>query len=184
MKTWIKLLIILVVIGGFIAYNSNSELINTNYIKSNFEGFKLSGLNSNECPERIIPLEIDLLEYESGLWGYEEWGVGQIYYYWNPSWLDGQKMTLYPPTREGGIDDYSRKYCVKGYEEGQNINYYYCKVGYSKTTTDISEGGEIGETKTISYLIDLVLEKERHIKEVKGISLDKYNILSSTCSPY
>ena len=179
----VTILVIILLLWFILGYNVFGIKTTINNGVNNLKGLT-SNLNTKiECPEGVIPSEIDLAEYEGGLWGYEESELGRMrYYYWHPYWEDGQQMDIYPPTPSGSTDDFSRKYCEKGNEEGQNINYYYCKVGYSKTTTNISKEGEIGETKTESYTIDLVLEKKEHIKDLDKIPIDKYSIISSTCS--
>lgn len=185
----IAILVIIILIGFIWGYNVLG--IRTTITKG-VENLK--GLSSNvnvqvECPEGIIPSEIDLIKEdkpllgESGLSGFElsEGQQATLIYRWDPEWLDGQKMTMYPPASSDLIYDATKRHCFKSSEEGKNINYYYCDVGYSKTTTDISDEGVIGETKTISYKINLVLEKKEHIRVVKGYSLDTYNVVSSSC---
>ena len=109
------------------------------------------------------------------------WLEDFLTYYQDPEWSDGERMTIYPPRASGEIISFSKSHCIKGSEEGQNINYYYCNVGYSKTTTDISGEGEIGKTTTISYNIKLTLEEKEHLRTIRGTSIDRYNIISSTC---
>ncbi len=153
------------------------------------EGFdKIKGLSSNvnieiKCPEGIIPSEIDLMKDDYGLSGYELEEVDFIYR-WKPKWEDGQEMEIYsPPSDYEGVQtiDLSKRHCIKGSLEGQNVNYYYCDVTYSKTTTDISDEGEIGETGTISYRIKLILEQQEQIRTIRSISIDRYKVISSNC---
>lgn len=184
LNTIVTILIIIILISFVWGYNLLGIRTTINEGIDKIQDLSLSSNVKITCPQGIIPQEIDLLEYEGSLWGYEEWGNGQIYAYWPPSWLDGQKMTIYPLSPKGTpgeVSDLTKSYCVKGSNEGQNINYYYCDVGYSKTITDISEEGSIGETKTISYNIKLILEKQEHLKEIKKVSIDRYEIISSEC---
>lgn len=189
----ITILIIIILISFVWGYNLfGIKTVVTKGVES------LKGLSSEvnievECPQWIIPSEIDLIKEdrpligESGLSGFilsDEQGLEDFIYKWDPKWLDDQEMSMYPPTPEGHAIDFSRSHCVRGSGEGQNINNYYCNLGYSKTTTEISDEGLIGKTNTISYNIKLVLEEKEHIRIVRGYSLDRYKIISSTCMDY
>lgn len=109
-----------------------------------FSNFLLNGkINlNNQCPEGLIPTKINVLDSEYKV-SYNELSNKKRL---EDNWSDGLPII----GSKYGTD------CVKGSQEGENINHYYCRnLKYTKSETPINLEGNIGKTQTTNYTIDL-----------------------------
>lgn len=110
------------------------------------------------CPEGVVPNRIILDTGDNGqiichmnlnLGGFRDGNCVN-------TWLDGTKMA--------GL------YCMRGYKEGQNVNYAYCdNILYSNTP--VSSTGDVG--KTINLQISLVIDPKDKTEE--GYKIIRYS---------
>jgi len=137
---------------------------------------------SNSCLASLIPDNLLIIHQEGTSGGdniYYPYIKGGLSFYLEKieypfdNWKDGQPISINNAL-------YS---CHKGLAQGENINYLYCNnLLYLKSTTNISEGGTIGKTQTISYSINLVLSDGQLLKKYSGFEdVESYKVLSATC---
>ncbi len=175
----ISILVIIILLWYILAFNMFGT---TTILKQIVD--KVKGLNSQvkigECPIEIIPEKIFLNEALMHFQSYIDFqGKERLMGYSSiGTWADGQTMDLF------GSDFQS--VCKQGELEGENINLVYCKnIDYSKTITPLSEEGVIEQIKTISYSVNLVLEKESE-RVIDSSAFGDYpvttfKVLSSEC---
>ena len=145
--------------------------------------------NTLDCPEEIIPEKMVLFEAE-GTAGNSE-SLSYRYKLKN-DWKDGTAITYY--LDEMGFFDAASKSlrpdCNKGNQQGENVNYLYCRnLVYEIEDTEIKKGGIVGETKNTEYKISLTLEPieneewfERSPRDENHVYIyGNYSVISSTC---
>jgi len=153
-------------------YYESKNSLNLLFSKSNIK---------TDCPIGIIPLEVELSDMMMPFVDLGEYyGKRQIEQTPYSLWADGETMNWY-----GTYSNFD-SLCHQGKSEGENINLVYCNgFSYSKSTTPISESGVIGKTTTVSYTINLILQKEseRNINAFAwgNFHVTKYKIISSEC---
>jgi len=176
----IILIIGILIIGVIFVYAKSGHSLNLFNFGNNTQN-EMSG-----CPTGIIPENVTIilnigLNLQEPIYQYDIIGD-----YWKGShpiqvrnkWGDGSQI--------GKYSGYETNYCHIGSSKGENINYVYCEVNYSKSETAVSNEGVIGDTKESSYKINLVLIQDSFIdKTMQGDFLMKgianYNVVGATC---
>jgi hypothetical protein len=182
-KTILIVGIILTILLVISAYNNNFQGVKdtiTNVFSSIQEISQQQKYSI--CPENILPEKITFEVYDDksemfnrrtiGGWkeglyirerGSTIWkdGVPVLVYSYSEDYnittgefFDKENVNIY---KSSGADE---PICVKGFKEGQNLNYYYCEdLAYLHKTQPILESGEIGKEISIEYKIDIVLKE-------------------------
>ncbi|MCX6711409.1 MAG: hypothetical protein NT139_00010 [Candidatus Woesearchaeota archaeon] len=180
-KFWIVILILIIFCSLIYAYDIlGLKTSIKNIISTNLSVEKDLILSKNKCPSEIIPDRLLLIEnnmpqsltlMKGAIWLTNNANPSD---YIIPQWKDGIEIS-YAYLDFNGV-------CHHGSSKGENINYVYCNnLGYSKSKTEISKEGVVGDTTTISYSINLILIKDKVLKEDIISSLIYYKIISSEC---
>jgi len=132
---------------GIVKIKSGSTTLNS----------KNAGFISNYCEENIIPNNFTFYKEQIISGVNEEALKSGVLQLLDPVWKDNRPIGKSPE----GIPFMNPYNCKRGENEGENINYLYCKnVGYSNQDKKMDSEGNILKIENINYRIDLVIDME------------------------
>ena len=201
---WIIIgIVVLIFFVGYLILN-NSSFEEQSYTESSNMGEPAisadTRLSANSCPKEILPDKIILLNAEGFVMSKKPIevyyttgkgvGIENNYKIINSQWKDGTPLTIF---YDGyNVVTMADPDCRKGNNQGENINYFYCKtLVYASEKKDIDNSGNILKIENTTYHVDIVLnplEGEDWLESNQVIGGDlhvkfyaNYSIVSSKC---